>query len=203
MGEWAEIPDILKLSKSDIAVWLITFALTVFADLTVAVEAGMIMAMLMYIRKITATTTVSRVTEEYIRTGFDHSLQTNEIPSEVAIYRIHGPFLFGATDKLRIIEDHLAELPPIVILRLRNTTAIDATGLHALEAIADKLHESGRHLILCGMRDQPAKLIKQAEFHRHIGDLNLRPNLKEGLARAKEILETFKVRGISSNQHQD
>jgi SulP family sulfate permease len=188
MGEWSEIPEILKLSKADVIVWLITFALTVFADLTVAVEAGMILAALLYIRKVTATSTVSRVTPDYVKAGFAHSLQVNAIPDNVAVYRIHGPFLFGATDKLRSIEEELQILPPVVVLRLRNMTAIDATGLHALEDLAEKLRQSGRHLILCGMRDQPARLIAQAEFHEHLGDDNIQPNLEAAIGRARELL---------------
>jgi sulfate permease, SulP family len=193
MGEWREIPGILKLGKADIAVWLITFTLTVFADLTVAVEAGMILAALLYIRKVTLTSTVSRVTPEYIRSGFAHSLQTNEIPEGVATYRIHGPFLFGGTDKLTIIDEELEQLPKVVMLRLRNMTAIDATGLNALEDLADKLHASGRHLVMCGMRDQPAKLMARAAFHRHIGDDNIQPNLEAGIRRARQILASNKA----------
>jgi len=188
MGEWAEIPEILKLSKADISVWLITFALTVFADLTVAVEVGMTLAALLFIRKVTVTTTVSRVTPEYIEEGFAHSLQTNAIPEGAVAYRIHGPFLFGATDKLSVIEEELESLPKVVLLRLRNMTAIDATGLHAIEHLADRLHETGRELILCGMRRQPAKLMERAEFHRHIGDENMVMTLEEGVARANAIL---------------
>ncbi|HSI64876.1 MAG TPA: solute carrier family 23 protein, partial [Candidatus Saccharimonadia bacterium] len=167
MGEWSEIPEILRLSKADVAVWLITFSLTVLADLTVAVAVGMMLAALLYIRKVTATSTVARVTPEYVSAGFAHSLQTNPLPEGVAAYRIHGPFLFGATDKLAIIEGDFDSLPKVVLLRLRNMNAIDATGLHALETLADKLVASGRHLILCGMRDQPARLMTQAEFHQH------------------------------------
>ena len=189
MGEWSEIPEILRLSMADIAVWLITFALTVLADLTVAVEVGMILATLMYIRKVTATTSVARVTTEYIKDGMRHSLQTNDIPEGVAVYRIHGPFLFGATDKLSIVEEELNSLPSVVMLRLRNMTAIDATGLSTLEHLAESLHKSGRHLVLCGMRDQPAKLMAQAQFHRYIGDANIVPTLADGVARAKSLLK--------------
>jgi SulP family sulfate permease len=190
MGEWSEIPDILRLSRGDITVWVITFALTVLADLSVAVEAGMILGALLYIRKVTVTTTVSRVTAEYVAAGVVHNLQSNPIPDGVVVYRIHGPFLFGATDKLATIEADLATLPKVVVLRLRNMTAIDATGLHALERLADTLHASGRHLVLCGMREQPAQLMKQAEFHQQIGDANIQPHLAAGLARAREIVAT-------------
>ena len=83
MGEWREIPAILKLTKTDISVWLVTFALTVFADLTVAVEAGMIMAALLFISKVAATTTVSQVTDEYMEDGRAHILQDKDIPHYV------------------------------------------------------------------------------------------------------------------------
>jgi SulP family sulfate permease len=188
MGEWREIPEVVKLGAAEAAVWFITFSLTVFADLTVAVEMGMVLAALLYIRRVTTTTTVALVTPEYIDHGRAHSLQLHEIPENVAIYRIHGPFLFGATDKLVELEHDLPRFPKVVILRLRNMTAIDGTGLHALEHFADLLHRSGRTLILCGMRDQPARLMERAEFHEHIGDANLAPTIEAALRRAREVL---------------
>ena len=188
MGEWREIPELLKLSRLEIAVWLATFSLTVFADLTVAVEAGMILAALLFIRKVTITTTVSQVTEAYVREGYAHILQHKEIPPYVTIFRIHGPFLFGATDKIEEIISRVSGLPPIVILRLRNMTAIDATGLQALENLADVIHESGRGLILCGAREQPARLMHQAEFEQHVGCGNICASIAEALDRAKDLL---------------
>jgi sulfate permease, SulP family len=188
MGEWREIPEVVKLGLAEAAVWLITFVLTVFADLTVAVEAGMVLAALLYIRRVTTTTTIARVTPEYITRGRAHSLQLHDIPENVAIYRIHGPFLFGATDKLAELEREVPTFPKVVILRLRNMTAIDGTGLHALEHFADVLHASGRTLILCGMRDQPARMMERAEFHDHIGDLNLAPTIEAALLRARGVL---------------
>ena len=187
VGDWAEIPELLKLSRMDISVWLVTFALTVFADLTLAVEVGMILAMLLFIRKVSQTTTVSLVTPDYVEAGRVHILQDKKIPGYVSVFRIHGPFLFGATDKIARIVDHIAELAPIVIVRLRNMTAIDATGLRALEDLADRLHQSGRELILCGAPRQPAALMHQAEFHEHVGELNICPNIETALARAAEI----------------
>ncbi|HWR17869.1 MAG TPA: SulP family inorganic anion transporter [Terriglobales bacterium] len=189
MGEWSEIPEILKLSKSDISVWVVTFLLTVFADLTVAVEAGMILATLLFIRKVTVTTTVSQVTDAYVDEGRVHILQDKAIPDYLRIFRIHGPFLFGATEKINVIQETLHELPPIIVLRLRNMTAIDATGMKALEDIADILHNSGRTLILCGAREQPAQLMKQAEFEEHVGHENICPNVEEALIRAKQVYE--------------
>src|SRR5579863_7265464 len=187
MGEWREIPELLKLTPLEIGTWLVTFALTVFADLTVAVETGMILAALVYIRKVTATTTVAQVTEEYLREGHAHILQHKEIPPYVTIFRIHGPFLFGATDKVDEITSRISELTPVVILRLRNMTAIDATGLQAREKLADIVHESGRGLILCGAREQPSRLMHQAEFVHHIGPENFCSSIAEALERAKGL----------------
>ena len=188
MGEWREIPEVVKLGPAEAAVWGITFTLTVLADLTVAVEAGMILAALLYIRRVSSTTTVARVTPEYIEHGRAHSLQLHDVPEEVAIYRIHGPFLFGSTDKLVDIEREIGTLPKVVILRLRNMTAIDATGLHAVEHLADALHRSGRTLLLCGMRDQPARMMERAEFHEHIGKANLLPSVEAAIDRARALL---------------
>ena len=187
MGEWREIPQIMRLSWSDKAVWGLTFALTVFADLTLAVEFGMILAALTFIRKVTNTTTVSRVTAEYINSARSHILQDKNIPPYVTLFRIHGPFLFGATDKIEEITDQIGSLPPIVVLRLRNMTAIDATGLQALEDLASQLKSSGRGLILCGAREQPSDLMNQAGFVRHIGKENFCSDVEHALERAAEM----------------
>src|SRR5579864_8462665 len=198
MGEWHEIPELLKLTPLEIGTWLVTFFLTVFADLTVAVEAGMILAALVYIRKVTATTTVSQVTDEYLREGHVHILQHKEIPPYVTIFRIHGPYLFGATEKIDEIARKLPELPLIVVLRLRNMTAIDATGLQALEELADIVHQSGRGLILCGAREQPARLMHQSEFEEHVGAGNISPSISVALERAKVLHQEIEQRNLQT-----
>jgi SulP family sulfate permease len=187
MGEWREIPELLKLSYTEIAVWLATFGLTVLADLTVAVEVGMVLASILFIRRVVQTTTVTEVTEEDVEGGRAHVLQDKDIPDYVSIFRIHGPFLFGATDKLETVTERLTSLPPIVVLRLRNMTAIDGTGLRAIEDLADALHGSGRTLLLCGARDQPRRLMEQAEFHDHVGRENILENVQAALARARAL----------------
>jgi SulP family sulfate permease len=187
MGDWAEVPEILKLSKNDISVWLATFALTVFADLSVAVEVGMILAALLMIRKIARTTTVTEETEDDVEAARVHLMQDKSVPDYVTVFRIQGPFLFGGLDKLAAITDKLATLPPIVILRLLNMTALDGSGLGALEDLADALHATGRTLILCGAREQPAKLMDQAEFDDHVGHANICADLDAALARAGAV----------------
>jgi len=187
MGDWEEIPEILKLSAADIAVWFLTMTLTVVTDLTFAVEVGMVLAALMFIRKVSRTTTVSPVTKDYVEDSRVHVLQGKDIPDYAIVYRIHGPFLFGATDKFADILHSIDKLPPIVILRLRNMTAIDATGLGAIRDLADTLHDSGRSLLLCGAREQPSQLMKQAEFERHVGAENICGSITEAIERAAEV----------------
>ena len=196
MGEWREIPQLLKLTKTDLSVWLVTFALTVFADLTVAVEVGMILAALLFISRVAATTTVSQVTDDYVEDGRVHILQDKDIPYYATIFRIHGPFLFGATDKIEIVTANMHKLPPIVVIRLRNMTALDATGLFALEEVARNLQKSGRTLILCGAREQPAQLIHQAEFEDVVGAENICENVQVALQRAEDIFEQLEARGM-------
>ncbi|HXW90404.1 MAG TPA: SulP family inorganic anion transporter [Terriglobales bacterium] len=198
MGEWCEIPQLLKLTKTDVSVWLVTLALTVFADLTVAVEAGMILAALLFISRVTATTTVSQVTEDYIEDGRVHILQDKDIPYYATIFRIHGPFLFGATDKISVVSENLERLPPVVILRLRNMTALDATGMYAIEEVAKQLHAHKRTLILCGAREQPAKLIDQAEFQDVIGAENICENVQAALRRAEEVFERLEAKSATA-----
>ena len=198
MGEWREIPQLLKLTKTDISIWLVTFALTVFADLTVAVEAGMILAALLFISRVASTTTVSQVTEDYVEDGRVHILQDKDIPYYATIFRIHGPFLFGATDKIWAVTEHLHTLPPVVILRLRNMTALDATGLFAIEEVAKQLHASKRTLILCGAREQPAQLIHQAEFAEVIGEENICDNVQDALRRAEEVYEGLEQKFVGA-----
>lgn len=196
MGEWREIPQLLKLTKTDISIWLVTFALTVFADLTVAVEAGMILAALLFISRVASTTTVSQVTDDYVEDGRVHILQDKDIPYYATIFRIHGPFLFGATDKIAAVTENLHKLPPVVILRLRNMTALDATGLFAIEEVAKQLHASKRTLILCGAREQPAQLIHQAEFAEVIGEENICENVQHALRRAEEVYERLEQKFV-------
>ncbi len=187
MGEWFEIPGVVRIGVADRVVWFVTFALTVLADLTVAVEVGIVLAALLYVYRVSETSSVSIVTPSYIEDGQQHSLQLQDVPEYVSILRIHGPFLFGTTDKLMLATRDLDAFNPIVIVRLRNMTAIDATGLHALEMFADRLHQSGRHLVLCGAHDQPARMLRQAGFVEHIGMANITPSVQAALIRARQI----------------
>jgi SulP family sulfate permease len=191
MGEWREIGTVLRSSQADRVVWGCTFALTVIADLTLAVEVGMVLAAVLYIRQVTETTSVEPVTHDYIKDGQAHILQDKQIPAYVTILRIHGPFLFGAAKKLDEATADLGHYNPVVVLRLRNMTALDATGLHAIDTLARRLHASGRSLVVCGARRQPAQLIQDSELVHRIGPDNIVAHIQAALERAKGLYEGF------------
>lgn len=201
MGEWREIGSIVRLSNADRSVWLITFVLTVVADLTAAVEVGMALAALLYIYRIAQTTTIGVLTPEDIESGRQHMLQDKQVPPYVTILRVHGPFLFGTTEKLLEETSDLNGYAPIVILRLRHMTAIDATGLHALEQLSDRCKASGRTLLLCGARLQPAHMLQRAEFIDHIGKDNILPHVQAALERARVVQEGFS--GVGEEMAED
>ena len=187
MGEWREIPSVLRLAKADIAVWITTFALTVFADLTVAVEVGIVLAALLYIHRISETTSIVPITPEYTAEERLHVLHDKSFPEGVSVLKIQGPFLFGTTDKLEAATESLDVFGSIIVLRLRHMTALDATGLHALERLAYRCRQKGKTLVLCGARGQPELLLHQTEFVDHVGDENIVPNIRAALDRVHQI----------------
>jgi SulP family sulfate permease len=191
MGEWREIGAIVRSPWTDRLVWAATFALTVFADLTVAVEVGMVLAAMLYIHRVTETTSVEPVTAEYIKDGKAHVLQDKQIPPYVTILRVHGPFLFGAAKKLEEATADLARYGPVIVLRLRNMTALDATGVHALEALARRVQAAGHSLVLCGARKQPAKLIRHSDLPEILGKDNIVPHVDAALSRAQIVYRGF------------
>ena len=165
-----------------------TFALTVLADLTVAVEIEMLFAALLYIYRVSQTTTVAPVTEEYIE-DVSARLAGQAAASIRPGAAYPWPILFGATEKLSEATVDVDSLPAVVILRLRNMSAIDATGLHELERLAERLRATGRTLLLCGARSQPDQLLRQSDFLQFLGEENMLPHVEAALSRAREIHE--------------
>ena len=193
MGEWRQIGGVLRSSKADIAVWFTTFALTTLADLTVAVGTGIVLAALLYIYRVGETTSVEPVTQEYIDAGEAHALQGKSIPANVSILRIHGPFLFGTTEKLGAATRDVGELRDIVILRLRNMTALDATGIHAIEVLNERLRKSGKRLLVCGVRAQPKTLLFRSGLVDRLGADNVLPDIESALCRVDQLTRPLKA----------
>ncbi len=187
MGEWHEIPSILRLSAADRAVWAATFMLTVFADLTVAVEVGMLLAALLFIHSVATTTTVASVTDETLGDGEPRVLTDKYIPPYCSVIRIRGPFLFGATEKLEHATSDVSKFGTVIVLKLTYMSAIDGTGIHALEGLAKRLQSTGRSLVICGAQPQPLKLIGRAKIWTLLGPRNIQPHLDAALERAAII----------------
>ena len=164
------------------------FALTVVVDLTVAVEIGMVLAAMLFIKRSSETTQIMAVDESTETEGSQHSLVGKEVPDGVMIYRIFGAFFFGAADKLQSILAREKRQPTVLILRMRKVMAIDATGLNALEDLYERLHRKGRHLVLSGPHPQPMLVMGRAGFLTGSDQENVCPHIDAALARAREIL---------------
>jgi len=188
MGEWHELRRLRKMPMSDAVVLLTTFGLTVIFDLVIAVEVGMVLAAVLFIKRVSETTEVSRVTSDDMLERPEHVAQGKEIPDGVLVYRIFGPFLFGAAEKM---EDALAELdewPRVLILRLHLVTAMDVTGMNALESIVERMKARGGAVVLSGIHQQPLQMLRKAGFIEVIGRENFRATFDDALVRAREIV---------------
>ncbi len=188
MGEWREFLRLGKIPRADAAVFLATFSLTIVFDLTVAVEIGMLLAAVLFIKRVTDTTVVSRVTEANEDEVDRHSIVGKPIPPGVTVYRIAGPFSFGAADKL---EDALIGAnvrPKVVILRMRSVTSMDTTALNALEMLVEKIRAHHGHVIICGAHTPPFFMMTQAGFLDHLGPGHVAADVDEALAMAAKIV---------------
>lgn len=188
MGEWHNFGRLPKWPRSDALVFLTAFGLTVIVDLTVAVEIGMVLAAVLFIKRVSETTQITAVDESTETEGSQHSLVGKPIPQGVMVYRIFGSFFFGAADKLESALKRLKEEPDVLILRMRKVLAMDATGLNALEDLHERLRRRGKHLILSGPHTQPLFMMDKAGFLDRLGCENVCANIELALARSREIL---------------
>ncbi|MCB0731113.1 MAG: sulfate permease [Ignavibacteriae bacterium] len=192
MSEYKVFCNLLKSPKSDVAVLLTTFFLTVILDLTVAIEVGMILAVFLFMRRMAEVSNLEIVKKETSGEEklFDkNSIQNKVVPDEVEIYEINGPFFFGAANKFREVMSEIENPPKIRIIRMRNVPAIDATGLNLLgELIKDSI-KIGVKIILSGVNSQPRNAMKIYGILNIIGEENVFDNIDDALERAKIILE--------------
>ncbi len=189
MVSWKQFLRLHRWPFSDSAVFGATFALTVFANLTLAVEVGVVLACLLMVKRVAETSQITAVDEASETEGSHHSLVGRVVPKGVLIFRVFGAFFFGVVDKL---DDELKRAkmePEILILRLRKVLAIDATGLQALVDLHLKLKKKGKHLILSAPHTQPLAVMENAGFIDAIGRDNVCPHIAAALARSREILK--------------
>jgi SulP family sulfate permease len=193
MGEWHELARVGRMPRGDAAVLLTTFALTVLFDLVVAVEVGMVLAAVLFIHRISETTEVARVTESDELEVQEQLVRGREIPEGVLVYRIFGPFLFGAAEKMEEAVASLQRLPKVLILRMQLVPVMDATALNALESMVERMQHAGGTVILSGPHHQPLDVMRKAGFIDKVGRKNIRANFDQALARAREILGESKT----------
>ncbi len=188
MGEWHNFSRLSRWPRSDAAVFLTAFGLTVAIDLTVAVEIGMVLAAVLFIKRVSETTQITAVDSKNDTEGSQHSLIGKDIPPGVMIYRIFGSFFFGAADKLESSLMREKRESDVLILRMRKVLAMDATGLNALEDLHERLQSRGKHLIISGPHTQPLFMMDKAGFLDRLGKENVCADIDLALARAREIL---------------
>lgn len=189
MVSWKQFLRLHRWPFSDSSVFLATFALTVLANLTLAVEVGVVLACLLMVKRVSETSQITAVDEASETEGSQHSLVGRTVPKGVLIFRVFGAFFFGVVDKL---DDELKRAkmePEILILRMRKVLAIDATGLQALKDLHHKLKSKGKHLILSAPHTQPLAVMINAGFIEEIGEENVCPHIAAALARARVILK--------------
>ena len=191
MSEWRSFLEIFKYPKSDIAVLLTTFGLTIIFDLTIAIQIGMILAVLLFMRRMAMVSNVGVITRELQDEDEKvdvNSIQNKKVPDGVEVFEIKGPFFFGAVSKFRDTVRIVENPPKIIIIRMRDVPAIDSTGIHALEQLLKETKKHGTHLVLSGVHTQPLMALAQADFISRIGEENVHGNIDDALDRAREIL---------------
>lgn len=188
MGEWHELTRLRKMPQSDALVLLATFALTIIFDLVVAVEVGMILAGVLFIKRMAETTEISRVTPHDELETPEQMAHGKDIPEGVVVYRIFGPFFFGAAEKMEDALLRTGPLPRVLILRMQLVPAMDATALNALESIVERMQATGGAVILSGPHRQPLDMMTKAGFIEKLGRRNIRAHFDDALKRAREVI---------------
>lgn len=188
MVSWKQFLRLHRWPLSDSSVFIATLALTVLANLTLAVEVGVVLACLLMLKRIAENSKITAVDESNETEGSQHSIVGREIPKGVLVFRVFGAFFFGVVDKL---DDELKRAkmePDVLIIRMRKVLAIDATGLQALQDLHHKLRSKGKHLVLSAPHTQPLAVMENAGFIDVVGRDNVCPHIAAALERARAIL---------------
>lgn len=189
MGEWRQFAMLRRWPRSDAAVFLTAFILTILVDLTFAVGVALLLAAAFLIRRIAENTQVTADDEITKAGSTDQSVAGRRVPEGVLVFRVFGAFFFGAVDKLETaLRRYGRDDLQVLILRMRDVLALDATALEALDDLREKLAARNRHLILCGPHTQPLFALQKAGFIDRIGLDNLCGDMDAALARARELL---------------
>ena len=198
MSEWRTFRSLLKNPAHDVMVLLVTFFLTVIFDLTIAIEIGLLLAMVLFMRRMMETTQVSVSTDRLDLSAdseIRHDDEVLKIPSGVEVYEIDGPFFFGVANKFDECMKQLSTKPRIRIIRMRKVPFIDSTGLHNLESLCRLSQREHIHIILSGVNDQVRAMIMKSRMDERIGRENICGDIHEALARAADTLQNSQDAG--------
>jgi sulfate permease, SulP family len=191
MSEWKSFKSLLKSPKSDVAVLLTTFFLTVIFDLTVAIEIGMVLAVLLFMKRmaeVSNVTVITRELEDEEEKPDPNAIDKKQIPVGVEVFEINGPFFFGAAKKFKDQMHDIEKPPKVRIIRMRNVPAVDATGLQTLKDFYYDSKKSKTRLILSGVHTQPLYAMTQAGLFDLYGEENIFGNIDDALDHAREII---------------
>jgi SulP family sulfate permease len=192
MSEIGRFLSFRRAPRSDFMVLLTTFALTVLVDLIVAVEVGVVLAALLFIRRMSEVSNVGMVTRELGEDDDEpadpNAIGSRDVPPGIEVFEIQGPFFFGAADRFQDATHFIEKPPRVVIVRMRHVPAIDATGLHVLREFHIRCRRSGTQLVLSGVHAQPLVAMQRSGLWDQIGDQNIFGNIDDALNRARDIL---------------
>jgi SulP family sulfate permease len=195
MSEWKTFKYLLRGDKSDVSVLLITFFLTVIVDLTVAIEVGVVLAIVLFVRRVMQTSTVSVLQGHEVAATEDAetaSLENTDmldIPSGVEVYEIDGPFFFGLASRFEELESR-NKATKVRIIRMRKVPFIDSTGINNLRNLCERTHKRGVTVILSGVTDKVHESLVKFGVDLEIGQEHIFPHIVPALAKAKEIAES-------------
>ncbi len=192
MSEWRQFKALLKMPKSDVSVLLITFFLTVLLDLTVAIEVGLIMAVILFLKRIMETSEVSVLEEEMKPHEYSEADEMLTIPDGVAVYEVNGPYFFGVANKFEEQMEQLHEKPKVRIIRMRKVPFMDSTGVRNLKNLCRAAKREGIITVLSGVNPKVHDVLQRADFNTLIGDENICSNIYLALDRAAEIIKNYK-----------
>lgn len=196
MSEWHSFKSLLKSPKSDVIVLLTTFFLTVIFDLTIAIEIGMVLAVLLFMKRMAEVSNVSVITrelEDEEERPDPNAIDKKQIPEGVEVFEINGPFFFGAAKKFKDEMLGIEDPPKVRIIRMRNVPAVDATGLQTLKDFYHDAKKHKTHMILSGVHTQPLYAMTQAGLFDLYGEKNIFGNIDDALDHARELLGLPKV----------
>ena len=191
MSGWRTFRSLMKNPKSDVSVLLVTFFLTVIFDLTIAIEIGLLIAMVLFMRRVAETTHVSVARDEIDLSDegeIHHDEEVLNLPKGVEVYEIDGPFFFGVANKFDDIMMTIGDKAQVRIIRMRKVPFMDSTGLHNLESLVRLSQAENIQIILSGVNERVRNLLHKSNFDAMVGAENICSNINEAVARAKQLV---------------